>query len=172
MLKKFRTYLFATFCLFLIVALIFFSFYLRENAGIQSIRLYNKGDEVYLKIKYVDCMGYSVESLKNNETIMIGEREVNYSNLIGENATQITLYETKISDKLKKDYEYFEVYDVNLKVSETKGDIDIKFILCPSPEHSLKIYLGFDNDFQTFINEYTKINSPLGTIRLELGKHK
>lgn len=172
MLKKFRTYFFATFCLFLIVALIFFSFYVRENAGIQSIRFYNKGDKVCLKIKYVDCMGYSVETLKNNETIMIGEREVNYSNLMGENATKITLYETKISDKLKKDYEYFEVYDVNLKVSETKGDIDIKFMLCPSAEHSLKIYVGFDDAFQTFANEYTKINSPLGTIQLELGEHK
>ena len=91
MLKKFKTYFFATFCLFLIVALIFFSFYVRENIGIQSIRFYNKGDKVCLKIKYVDCMGYSVETLKKNETIMIGERQVNYSNLMGENATKITL---------------------------------------------------------------------------------
>ena len=68
-------------------------------------------------------MGYSVETLKNNELIIKGEREVNSSNLIGENAIKITLYETKISDKLKKDYKYFEVYALNLKVLETKGDI-------------------------------------------------
>ena len=96
MIKKFRIYFLATFCLFLIVALILFSFYVRENPGIQSIKFYKKGDKVCLKIKYVDCMGYRVETLKNNEAIIIGEREVNYSNLIGENAIKITLYENKI----------------------------------------------------------------------------
>lgn len=172
-MKKFRFYFLAAICSLLIVALTLLSFYsCKMNTGIQNLMFYIKRDKVCLEIKYLDCMGYSVEALKNNELIIKGEREVNSSNLIGENAIKITLYETKISDKLKKDYKYFEVYAVNLKVSETKGDIGVKFMLCPSAEHSVKIYVGFDDAFQTFVNEYTKTNSPLGTIQLELGEHK
>lgn len=171
-MKKYTFYFLVPICLFLIVALIFFCSFTSEMVGIQSLMFYIKRDKVCLEIKYLDCMGYTVEPLKNNEIILEGEREVASSELIGGNAIKITLFETRISEKLKNDYKSFEVYILNLKGLEAQDDIEIKFMLCPSAEHSLKIYVGFDATFQTFVNEYTKINSPLGNIRLELGEYK
>lgn len=169
-MKKFRFYFLVTFCLFLIVVPIFFVFYSIENPGIQSLRFYNKNDKVCLKIKYVDCWGYCVETLKNNDMIIIGERDFKASDFIGENAIEISLYDSDMSNKLKKDYNYFEVYNVNLKNAKTNKSLDIRFMLCPSADHALKIYVGFEENFKTFVTEHTKTNIPIGTIYLELGE--
>ncbi len=139
--------------------------FMSQNAGIQDFEFYKKGDNVCLKVEYFDCKGYSVEILENDDVIIQGERPVKFQNLIGENAVKIALYETKF-EKLLKDYDTFSVYNVHLEGT------DLKFMLCPDVEHSLYIYVGFEDNIKTFAKEYTEINIPLGAIHFELGEHK
>lgn len=162
------------FLLFLVFALIF-SFnactlplenlrvFVSQNAGIQDLEFYKKGDNVCLKVEYFGCKGYSVEILESDDVIIQGERPVKFQNLIGKNAVKIALYETKFQ-KLLKDYDTFSVYNVHLEGT------DLKFMLCPSPDHSLYIYVGFADNIKTFAKEHTEINSPIGTIQIELGE--
>ena len=141
------------------------STFVSQNAGIQDLEFYKKGDNVCLKVEYFDCKGYRVEILESDDVIIQGERPVPFQNLIGENAIKISLIETKF-EKLLKEYDTFTVYNVSLEGT------DIKFMLCPSAEHSLYIYVGFADNIKTFSKEYTEINFPIGAIYLELGEHK
>ena len=136
-----------------------------QNAGIQDLHFYKQSNKVCLDTEYLDCMGYRVEILKSNDVIMKGERPVPFQDLIGENAIKISLYETKF-DKLLIAYDTFTVYNVPLE------DTDLKFMLCPSEEHSLYVYIGFEDNIKALATESTELNIPFGTIRLELGEYR
>jgi len=160
------------FLLFL-VSVMLFSFtacenlrlFVSQNAGIRDLAFYKQGDKVCLKVEYFDCMGYSVEILEDDDVIIQGERPVEFQNLIGENAIKISLIETKFN-RLLDVYDTFVVYNVSLEGT------DIKFMLCPSPEHSLYVYVGFADNIKACATERTNINIPFGTIYLELGEYK
>ena len=141
------------------------SAFLYQNGGVQDLAFYSKEDKVCLQVEYFDCKGYRVEILEKDDVIIQGERPVPFQGLIGENAIKISLNETKF-EKLLKTYDTFTVYNVTLEGT------DVRFMLCPSAEHSLYIYVGFADNIGTLATEYTELNIPIGTIYLELGEYK
>ena len=139
--------------------------FLYQNGGIQELKFYKYGDKICLNAEYLDCKAYRVERMEADDIIIKGERSVAFQDLIGENAIKVSLIETKF-DKLLEDYDTFTVYNVSL------DDTDLKFMLCPSAENSLYVYVGFSDNIETLKTEYTSIYFPFGTIRLELGAYK
>ncbi len=177
-MKKLKIYLIAIGCLFLValtLALIFYIVF--QDPGIRGLRFYNVGETLYVKIKYFSCAGYRVEPLKTDEMIIIGEREVDPADFMGDKSiVKINLFETDVSDKLKKSYNYFEVYDQTFETLNAKKDIDIKFMLCPSTGHGVCIYVGFEDSFESSVTEnsilYKPLDSivPIGSFNFKLGK--
>ena len=139
--------------------------FVSQNAGIHNLKFYNNGGKVCFKVEYFDCMGYSVEILKDDDVIIKGEQPVPFQDEIGENAIKISLYETKF-EKLLNDYDTFTVYNVRLEGT------NLKFMLFPSAEHSLYIYVGFADNIKPLATERTNLTIPFGSIQLELGDYK
>ena len=142
-----------------------FGLFVRQNAGIQNLTFYSKNNMLCLEAGYLDCMGYGVEILEGEDVIIMGERPVAFQPLLGENAIKISLYETKF-DKLLEEYETFAVYNANADGAE------IKFMLCPSEEHSLYVYVGLPQNITPIETERTALTIPFGEIQLVLGEYK
>ena len=141
-----------------------FRLFISQNGGIQELSFYKQNNKVCLNAEYFGCEGYHVEILEADDVIIKGEQPVPFQSLIGENAIKISLIETKF-DRLLDVYDTFVVYNVSLEGT------DMKFMLCPSPEHSLYVYVGFADNIKALATERTNINIPFGTIHLELGEY-
>lgn len=127
----------------------------KQSRGIQEISaVTDASGNVFVNIKYSDCLGYSVQNAKEDERIYYGERAVRYDGFLGKNLIKITLYDTNVSDRL-------------LKLHGTFKPRAFKWH-APMDDHSVVIYVGSDEELVVDEQNYTKLNLPFGSICVRL----
>ena len=133
----------------------------KQGRGIQDISAVTDGSgNVFVNIKYSDCLGYSVQNAKEDERIYYGERAVQYDGSLGKNLIKIMLYDTDVSDRLLKLYGAF-------KPRAFKWH-DLRFMIVPMDDHSIVVYVGSDEKLTVEEQNYTKLNEPFGSIRVKI----
>ncbi|MBS6475430.1 MAG: hypothetical protein KH354_05555 [Clostridiales bacterium] len=133
----------------------------KQSRGIQEISaVTDASGNVFVNIKYSDCLGYSVQNAKEDERIYYGERAVRYDGFLGKNLIKITLYDTNVSDRLLKLHGTF-------KPRAFKWH-NLRFMIAPMDDHSVVIYVGSDEELVVDEQNYTKLNLPFGSIRVRL----
>ena len=96
--------------------------------GIQKIRFFDMTEnQVNISIRYVDCSGYSVKYVQDDDVLYHGELPKSLDEYLPSNRIRITLSDCKMTEKIKTQYSAWTVYDADCE----NEDICFMWLLHP-----------------------------------------
>lgn len=139
-----------------------------DDVGVQQIRAVRDiSGKISLNIDYIDCYGYSVSILEEGEDMYLGENLLGDDGSLGKYRIKIGLSDTKASKKLYKQYPAGTVHEL-AGVPAEKAKFKMRMIR--PDDGGLIIYIGSDEPIDAAKQDFTKINFPIGTIKIPLEK--
>jgi hypothetical protein len=135
--------------------------------GIQKIRFFDMTEnQVNISIRYVDCSGYSVKHVQDDEVLYHGELPKSFDEYLPSNRIRITLSDCKMTEKIKTQYSAWTVYDADCE------NEDICFMWCYNADHGIYLFVASDSVLHIDEQLYTKLNKPIGEISISINLQK
>ena len=129
--------------------------------GIQQVKIVENN----LVVDYIDIRGYSVRILDDKaETYYVNEDDS-----LGKYRIEIVFHEARGSEELSKIYPRGKIHELKDVPSALESKIKIAFAY-PPDDSVFVIYIGSDEYIGIKEERYTKINRPIGSIKLAIEK--
>ena len=138
-----------------------------SECGLQSLKISNTLDKgLSIRINYVECIGYSIEKVKDDFDFRRGEAIIeDIDDYLPENRILITLGDCDWNSKFAEKYSPWEIYD-----AEIDGK-DLKFMWYPNSDHGICIFLAssyaFEIEEQPFVR-FNELREIIGTVKFKI----
>ena len=135
------------------------------DAGINDISAQKSIDGLSLSIKYVDCKGYAIKQVCEDEIIYLGEQPKQLGDLFdgfGKYFIKITLGDVKMSDDLQSKYQGYIPFTLD------STEDDYRFLWSHKDDSGVYLFIASNNSINIEEKEFSDLPLPFGTIKINV----